>query len=71
MQNAVDAVVARAKVDNDFLGMISIELFEPSSHNPGTVIVEDNGIGLTEDEVHQFLAVIGQSSKKEDLIFDH
>ncbi len=66
LQNAVDAVTARRKNDSGFYGSISIELFEPSEKNPGTLVVEDNGIGLTEEEVHQFLAVIGQSSKREE-----
>ncbi len=66
LQNAVDAITVRSKADSGFSGSVSIELFEPSGENPGTLIVEDNGIGLTEDEVHQFLAVIGQSSKREE-----
>ncbi len=66
MQNAVDAITARDKADGGFRGEISIELFEPVGDNIGTLIIEDNGIGLTEEEVHQFLAVIGQSSKREE-----
>ncbi|HCA3956691.1 TPA: HSP90 family protein, partial [Listeria monocytogenes] len=34
-------------------------------NNEKTLIVEDNGIGLTEDEVHAFLATIANSSKGE------
>ena len=66
MQNAVDAITARNKTDGGFKGEISIELFEPAEDSTGTLIIEDNGIGLTEEEVHQFLAVIGQSSKREE-----
>ena len=29
------------------------------------LIFTDNGLGLTEDEIHQFLAIIGESSKRE------
>ena len=32
-----------------------------------TIICEDNGIGLTEAEVHKFLATIGESSKRGEL----
>ena len=30
---------------------------------PPTLVFTDNGIGLTEEEIHRFLATIGQSSK--------
>ncbi|MDI6402750.1 ATP-binding protein, partial [Balneolaceae bacterium ANBcel3] len=67
LQNAVDAITARKKREPHLEGAIYFELHEPSENNPGTLIVEDNGIGLTEEEVHQFLAIIGQSSKKKEL----
>lgn len=41
-------------------GMISIALTEGQS-----LAFTDNGTGLTEEEIHRFLAVIGQSSKTE------
>ena len=31
------------------------------------LVAYDNGVGLTEEEVHQFLATIGRSSKRESL----
>jgi molecular chaperone HtpG len=68
LQNAVDAITARKKVDKTFEGEVHFEIYEAGSDNPPTIVIEDNGIGLTEDEVHQFLSVIGQSSKKEDII---
>ncbi|WP_028776920.1 HSP90 family protein [Shimazuella kribbensis] len=66
IQNAVDAVTARQKVDPVHMGQIGLELFTSDNASP-TLYIEDNGIGLTEQEVHQFLAQIGQTSKnKED-----
>ena len=68
LQNAIDAITARKKIDNAFEGEVYFEIFEASKDNSPTLVIEDNGIGLTEDEVHQFLSVIGQSSKKEDIL---
>ena len=31
------------------------------------LIFQDNGVGLTQEDVHQFLSVIGQSSKRGEL----
>src|SRR5215831_13901686 len=64
LQNATDAIQARRKLDPDFGGAINIELAEGSEP---TLVFEDNGIGLTEEEVHQFLATIGLSSKRDEL----
>ena len=64
LQNAVDAVVARRQSDPSVAGEISLELVE--GKRP-TLCMVDNGVGLTTDEVHQFLATIGQSSKRESL----
>ncbi|HUB26110.1 MAG TPA: HSP90 family protein, partial [Tepidisphaeraceae bacterium] len=65
LQNAVDAIHARGLADAGFTdGQIDIEV------NDGeipTVMVQDNGIGLSEEEVHQFLATIGESSKRNEL----
>ncbi|ASS77173.1 HSP90 family protein [Tumebacillus algifaecis] len=63
LQNGTDAIRARAKTDTDFSGQISLEVIA-SADGPRTLIFEDNGVGLTEDEVHQFLAIIGESSKR-------
>lgn len=62
LQNAVDAITARQKVEPEFKGKIGIEVFS-SSPKP-TLYIEDNGIGLTLEEVHQFLSSIGHSSKR-------
>lgn len=61
MQNAVDAITARKALDPQFEGRITVELTGSEDHT--TLIIEDNGVGLQEEEVHQFLAMIGQSSK--------
>ncbi|MBD1373626.1 HSP90 family protein [Hazenella sp. IB182357] len=64
IQNSVDAITAREKHLNDpkYKGQIDIEI-HPGEDHP-TLFIQDNGIGLTEDEVHQFLAQIGQTSKR-------
>ena len=62
LQNAVDAIVARKKhngADSDYKGNIYVYL------EGNTLRFVDNGIGLTEEEIHQFLAIIGESSKKQ------
>ncbi|MDQ0416599.1 molecular chaperone HtpG [Croceifilum oryzae] len=63
IQNGVDALTARKKVTAEHEGTIGIELFT-SPTKPPTLYIEDNGIGLTEEEVHQFLSQIGQTSKR-------
>lgn len=62
LQNGVDAITARALIEPGHEGGISLELVGDES-SP-TLVVEDNGIGLTEEEVHRFLATIGGSSKR-------
>jgi molecular chaperone HtpG len=68
LQNATDAITARTASDPDFEGRIQVEV----SHGGDlpTLAVEDNGIGLTEDEVHEFLATIGRSSKRQASVPD-
>lgn len=59
LQNGMDAISARTAAAPAFsAGELHITLDE------GKVIrFRDNGVGLSEDELHRFLAVIGQSSK--------
>lgn len=64
LQNAIDAITAYKKINQDFEGIINFELLED------TLIIEDNGIGLTLEDIHSFLSVIGQSSKRENLRAD-
>jgi molecular chaperone HtpG len=75
LQNAVDAIVARRKLEPGHEGSVLMEVLpagknaQPAVKNtaPPTLMVQDDGIGLTEAEVHEFLATIGQSSKREAL----
>lgn len=69
LQNANDALTARRNYHEDFKSYIHVSLIE-SGDSPPTIIFEDNGIGLTEEEVHQFLATIANSSKGEKTFGD-
>ncbi|WP_075017397.1 HSP90 family protein [Actinacidiphila rubida] len=61
LQNGVDAVTARRAGDPDAPGRVHLRTA------PGALTVEDSGIGLTEPEVHELLATIGRSSKRQTL----
>lgn len=67
LQNAVDAITARQLAEPAAPALVSIEPLEVTGD--GTLRVSDSGIGLTEPEVHELLATIGRSSKKDDLGF--
>ncbi|WP_238008475.1 HSP90 family protein [Dactylosporangium sp. AC04546] len=67
MQNAVDAITARRLTDPRAAGEIWFE--PPQRTGDGTLRVHDTGIGLTEAQVHDLLATIGRSSKRDDLGF--
>lgn len=67
LQNAVDAITARLHVEPGHSGEVHIELPASSGDNSPTLIFRDNGIGLTEEEIHLFLATIGQTSKRGEL----
>lgn len=61
MQNGIDAITMRRKQDPDWKGgQIAIQV-EPGE----SLILQDDGAGLSEEGIHRFLAVIGQSSKTE------
>src|SRR5262245_1709954 len=58
LQNATDAIRARQRLQKKHAGDIRLSL-------EGEVLtLSDDGVGLTEEEVHQFLATIGESSKR-------
>src|SRR5690606_4780895 len=61
LQNGVDAITAIKTLDEQHIGSIQVHLNEKRNE----AIFEDNGIGLKEDEIHKFIAVIGESSKRE------
>jgi len=62
LQNATDAITARMDLDPSHRGEVSVEL--ASRGTDATLLMQDNGIGLTEEDVHEFLAMIGHSSKR-------
>lgn len=64
MQNAVDAITARIRLQPDHPGEITLELSSTRGKSP-TLTATDNGVGMTEDEIHRFLATIGESSKRD------
>ncbi|WP_027942048.1 HSP90 family protein [Amycolatopsis taiwanensis] len=66
LQNAVDAITARRSAEPD---CARIDIESPERTGDGTMRVHDTGIGLTEAEIHELLATIGRSSKRDDLGF--
>jgi molecular chaperone HtpG len=67
LQNAVDAITARLHAEPDYQGEVYIEVLEIEDDERPALVFRDNGIGLTEEEIHLFLATIGQTSKREVL----
>ncbi|WP_280493448.1 HSP90 family protein [Nocardia asiatica] len=61
LQNAVDAVTARALVETGAPTAIRLTVDESGLR------VSDPGVGLTEADVHRFLATIGRSAKRDDI----
>lgn len=64
LQNAVDAITARPAGDPG-----TVTIMSSDATGDGTLHIVDNGIGLTEAEVHELLATIGRSSKRDELGF--
>lgn len=64
LQNAIDAIAAkRARgIPADGTDCVTLKLTRDEQNLP-TLTFTDTGTGLTEQEIHRFLAVIGQSSK--------
>ena len=67
LQNANDAIVARRKREPDHVGRIDVEVTPGPENGLPTLAIFDDGIGLTIPEIHQFLATIGQSSKRSQI----
>lgn len=66
LQNGVDAVTAARLLDPTAPhGPVSFLPADAGGH--GVLVVRDPGIGLTLDEVHELLATIGGSSKRDEL----
>ncbi|MFT5359520.1 MAG: molecular chaperone HtpG [Polyangiales bacterium] len=64
LQNSTDAIRARGHLESAPEGFVRISI---SGGQEPQLTVEDNGVGLTEDEVHEFLSTIGASSKREEI----
>lgn len=62
LQNGIDAITAFRHLDEAAPGSIEVCLKED-----GSMVFTDNGIGLTEKDIHQVLTVIGESSKRDSL----
>lgn len=62
LQNGIDAITAFRSLDESHEGCIRVILSDD-----GSMVFEDNGIGLKEEEIHQVLTVIGESSKRGEL----
>jgi len=67
LQNAVDAIHARRlqHPHADFVARIDVSIIDEGAKP--MLVFEDNGVGLSETDVHAFLSVIGQSSKTDEL----
>ncbi len=65
LQNAVDAITARKEQEPDFTDGRIIIAYQETAEG-AEVIFKDDGIGLTKEEIHSFLSVIGQSSKRSE-----
>lgn len=61
LQNGVDAITLRQKEQPGWTGGRLTIAVEPGRR----LVFRDNGAGLSEEGIHRFLAVIGQSSKTE------
>ncbi|MHB1560100.1 MAG: HSP90 family protein, partial [Isosphaeraceae bacterium] len=64
LQNAVDAITARRQLEAGHAGEITLAVGAQRA-KPPTLEVTDNGIGLTETEIHRFLSTIGETSKRD------
>jgi molecular chaperone HtpG len=68
LQNGVDAILARKILQPAHQGEMRLELPTRKLDQGPMLIFTDDGIGLTEDEIHLFLATIGQTSKRDELL---
>lgn len=67
LQNAVDAIAARRELEPGFQdGRIRV-IYHSEEDGRASLVFSDNGIGLTCEEIHTFLSVIGQSSKRGEM----
>jgi molecular chaperone HtpG len=66
LQNGVDAMSALRLFGGEVEGARLALRITRGAHGP-VMVFEDPGVGLTEDETHQFLATIGASSKRGEI----
>jgi molecular chaperone HtpG len=66
IQNGVDAIAARQLIEPNWKGKVQIRFFKGDDAR-WRLSVEDDGIGLSAEEVHQFLSTIGASMKRGEL----
>lgn len=64
LQNATDAIRARQHLEPGHTGSVRVELMQKQDGGASTLLFTDEGVGLTEEEIHRFLATIGESSKR-------
>ena len=62
LQNATDALEARSRIEPGFSGAVRVT----SAVGSEPLVVRDDGVGLTADEMRSLLATIGGSSKRGD-----
>ncbi|MDT7575468.1 MAG: molecular chaperone HtpG, partial [Pseudonocardiales bacterium] len=63
LQNGHDAIKARQRLGHDFAGRIEIV----PARGYEQLVVRDNGIGLTGEDMRTLLSIIGNTSKRDDL----
>lgn len=67
IQNAADAITARAQLESGFV-TAGIRITPFGVGGVDALRMVDDGVGLTPDEVERFLATVGASSKRD--LFD-
>jgi molecular chaperone HtpG len=63
LQNAVDAITARRAIDPGAPSLVRVDC------RGDRLTISDTGIGLTEEQVHELLATIGRSGKRDEFGF--
>ncbi len=65
LQNAVDAITVRAALPGvEQPSELGVRVLVRRGDSAPEIVFEDDGVGLTEAEIHQFLATLGESSKR-------
>jgi molecular chaperone HtpG len=72
IQNAHDAIQRRAAMDPEFdLGGGRIDILTDLATGPGRIVFRDNGVGMTEGDLEEFLSTIGKSGTLQARETDH